>query len=69
MGRRLDSDGLVDTTEIARRLGVSDPSVVHNWVRRHPKFPEPVARFPRAVVWYWPDVEKWATKTGRLRDQ
>jgi len=58
---------LVGATEIAKRLGVARPNVVHDWHRRYPgDFPEPVARLERALIWSWPDVAAWARKTGRL---
>jgi hypothetical protein len=49
--------------EIATRLGVKRPQVVHDWLHGYPDFPEPVA----TMVWYLPDVEKWARATGRLK--
>jgi predicted DNA-binding transcriptional regulator AlpA len=52
--------------EIAERLGVARPQVVHTWRRRYPDFPQPVGRLRQALVWAWPDVERWARKTGRL---
>ena len=57
---------LVGAAEIAERLGVARPQVVHEWRRRHTDFPEPVARLRQALVWAWPDVEQWARRTGRL---
>ena len=65
MGRRVDVDELVGASEIAARLKVSHVETVHNWRRRYPDFPEPVAKLERALIWYWPDVEKWARSTGR----
>ena len=58
-------DQLVGAAEIAERLGVKRSTVVHDWRRRHPAFPEPVARLRAGLVWAWPDVEKWAKSTGR----
>lgn len=29
-------------------------------------FLEPALWFKQALVWYWPDVERWAKRTGRL---
>jgi hypothetical protein len=66
MGRRLDVDQLVGATEIADRLGVAHVESVHAWRRRHADFPAPVVKLQRALVWYWPDVEKWARRTGRI---
>lgn len=66
MGRRIDVDHLVGAAEIAERLGVARPQVVHQWRNRHSDFPEPVAQLQQALVWNWPDVERWAKDTGRL---
>jgi predicted DNA-binding transcriptional regulator AlpA len=57
---------LVGTAEIAARLGLADPRVVHSWRRRYPDFPEAVAMLRQALVWDWKDVERWAHRTGRL---
>jgi hypothetical protein len=69
VGRRIDSDHLVGAAEIAARLGVKRPQVVHDWRRRYPDFPEPVAHLRQALVWNWPDVERWARATGRTVTQ
>jgi transposase-like protein len=71
MGRRIDVDNLVGTAEIARRLGVKRPQVVHDWIRRHKEdsehpFPKPVAHLSKVKIWNWPDVERWAKQTNRL---
>lgn len=66
MGRRIDADNLVGAAEIAERCGVKRPQVVHDWRSRYEDFPEPVAQLRRALVWNWPDVERWARDTGRL---
>lgn len=66
VGRRIDADHLVGAAEIADRLGVGRPQVVHTWRRRYEDFPEPVAQLEQALVWNWPDVERWAKATGRL---
>ena len=64
----MDVSQLVGTTEIATRLGVKRPQVVHDWRRRHADFPAPIATVTgNVLVWNWPDVEAWARRTGRLR--
>ncbi len=65
MGRRLDVAELVGAAEIAQRVGVTLPQTVHDWRRRHPDFPKPVATLRMGLIWYWPDVEAWASRTGR----
>jgi hypothetical protein len=57
----------VGAAEIAQRLGVARPNVIHDWRHRHADFPEPVAQLRQALVWSWPDVERWARRTGRLQ--
>jgi len=66
MGRRVDVEQLVGATDIARRLGVGRPQVVHEWRHRDSTFPEPVARVSRVLIWQWAEVERWARRTGRL---
>jgi hypothetical protein len=67
MGRRVDVEQLVGTHEIAARLNLADPRVVHSWRRRYPDFPQPVASLKTALVWSWRDIEAWARRTGRLK--
>ncbi len=57
-------DQLVGASEIAKRTGVKRTQAVHVWRQRYPEFPQPVAKL--GLVWYWPEVERWARKTGRL---
>lgn len=59
-------DQLVGVTEIADRLGVKASSRVHDWRRRYEDFPAPVASLAMGLVWYWPEVERWAKGAGRL---
>lgn len=66
VGRKVDVDQLVGASEIARRVGVKRPQVVHVWRQRYPDFPQPVATLDMGLVFYWPDVERWAKRTGRL---
>jgi predicted DNA-binding transcriptional regulator AlpA len=66
MGRRLDVDQLVGAAEIAERVAVKRSTVIHDWRHRHDDFPQPVLRLRGVLIWYWPDVERWARRTGRL---
>jgi hypothetical protein len=65
MGRLVDADQLVGAAEIAERLGLAQVQTVHAWRRRYDDFPAPVARLRQALIWAWPDVERWAKTTGR----
>jgi hypothetical protein len=64
--RKVNVDELVGTAEIADRLEVAGPAVVHDWRRRHPDFPAPIALVSSVYVWAWPDVKRWARRTSRL---
>ncbi len=59
---------LVGLIEIARRAGVRR-SVVTDWRRRHPAFPEPVETLKVGPVFWWPEVERWLLSTGRSTDK
>jgi len=63
----LDVDHLVGAAEIVERLGAKNAHLVHDWRRRYPDFPQPIAQLKQAMVWYWPEVERWARATGRHR--
>ena len=62
----MDADKLVGAEEIAQRLGVSSVRRVHELRQRNADFPPPLVQLKRTMVWYWPDVERWAKTTGRL---
>jgi hypothetical protein len=70
VGRKVDVDDLVGTAHIADRLGFSTIQSVHYCFRTDPTFPRPVFEFGDgtggAKVWNWPDVERWAVRTGRI---
>lgn len=66
MGRKVDVTDLVGAEQVADRLGFGHVTSVHNLLRRHADFPEPVTVVGRVRVWAWPDVEAWAKATGRL---
>lgn len=66
VGRRVDVDQLVGAEDIAERLGLGHYRRVHELRTRKGDFPEPVLRVRRTMVWYWPDIERWAKTTGRL---
>ena len=60
MIRRVAVHDLVGAHEIAERLGVARPQVVHDWRRRHEDFPQPIAQLKTALIWDWSEVEAWA---------
>jgi predicted DNA-binding transcriptional regulator AlpA len=65
VGKKIDTDDLTGAHEIARRLGVGRPQVVHEWRQRHANFPKPIATLKTALIWDWREIEVWAQMTGR----
>jgi hypothetical protein len=58
-------DQLVGAEEIADRLGERRAASINEWRKHDADFPEPVASLKAALIWSWPEVEKWANATGR----
>ena len=65
--REIDPELLVGAPEIAERLGLARPQVVHNWRYRHADFPNPLVELRQGNVWYWPDIRRWLSESGRLK--
>jgi predicted DNA-binding transcriptional regulator AlpA len=63
----LDVGDLLDTTEVAAVLGLSNWRGVHVYRRRYEDFPTPIIERGRCLLWQRSEVEKWARKTGRLK--
>lgn len=62
-GKKLD---LVGVTEVKEMLGVSRQRV-HQLVRDHEDFPEPIAELASGRIWLRRDIEQWARRSGRIR--
>jgi len=67
MGRTVDLDDLMDATDVANLIGVTNANVVGVYRRRYDDFPPPVwaSRGGRCQLWVRADVEAWARATGR----
>lgn len=66
MGRKLNLDYLVGAAEIAQRLDVKKPHLIHDWRRRYPEFPKPIVELTGILLWDWRDVKCWALTTNRI---
>lgn len=67
VGRKIDPDDLVGAHEIAERMGLSFPNVVHTWRKRHKDFPEPVAQLHAGLIWDWHEIKTWLETTNRTQ--
>lgn len=65
VSKKIDPKNIVGAHEIAERLGLSFPNVVHTWRKRHRDFPEPVAVLHAGLVWDWNEVRDWLKATHR----
>jgi len=65
MSRKIDPKDLVGAYEIAERLGLAFPNIVHTWRRRHDDFPEPVTHLQAGMFWDWNEINTWLVKTKR----
>jgi predicted DNA-binding transcriptional regulator AlpA len=66
--RKIDPKDIVGAHEIAERLNLSFPNVVHNWRSRHVDFPKPIAELTAGVFWDWKEVKAWLKATKRYSD-
>lgn len=65
MTKKVDPADLVGAHEIAERMGLSFPNVVHTWRKRYEDFPEPLAVLRAGVIWDWNDIDRWLKATHR----
>ncbi len=66
MAKFVRPEDLVGAHEIAERLGLAFPNLVHTWRRRHKNFPAPIRSLEAGLIWDWREVEQWLRTTGRL---
>jgi predicted DNA-binding transcriptional regulator AlpA len=66
VGKKIDLDYLVGAAEIAQRLNVKRPHLIHDWRRRYPEFPKPIVELTGILLWDWREVERWAQDSGRI---
>lgn len=56
----IDPNDLVGAHEIAKRLGVTLPQMVHTWRKRHADFPAPVVMLTMGLAWDWNEIQEWS---------
>ena len=64
---------VVTVAEIVQRLGYKSGSTVGEYAKRYPDFPSPVRTYTvrgnaALHLYWWPDVERWAIKHGRINE-
>jgi predicted DNA-binding transcriptional regulator AlpA len=62
---KLESDDLMDSTEVAQRLGLKNMRAVSVYRGRYSDFPAPVVTKGHCMLWHRLDVERWAKAHGR----
>jgi hypothetical protein len=66
VGKKIDLDYLVGAAEIAQRLNVKRPHLIHDWRRRYPDSPKPIVELTGILLWDWRDIATWAKATQRI---
>lgn len=62
----IDPGELLDATEVAEMLGLSNRTAVSVYRRRYGDFPVPVIEKSRCVLWARQDIQSWASdRPGR----
>jgi hypothetical protein len=56
----IPGEELVDAREVALRLGMRSARTVLDLRVHRLGFPPPVGRQGRALLWSWPQVERWS---------
>jgi glutathione-regulated potassium-efflux system ancillary protein KefG len=59
---QVDTDDLIDSTEVAEIVGLASANAVRVYVDRYDDFPQPVIRKGRNVLWSRKEVQLWATR-------
>ena len=67
MGELIDLAQLVGAAEIAQRLQIKQPHLVHDWRRRYSDFPTPGLELTGILRWDWHEVQVWASQTNRIK--
>ena len=67
MGRKVDTDDLIDAQGVADMLGLAQRNTVSLYQKRYPDMPRPVVEFDRSRIRLWlrSEIAEWARKTGR----
>lgn len=60
---------LVNSAQIAERLGIRHRESVVKWRQRYKTFPAPVIEQGKVMLWSWPEVKAWAVATNRLEPE
>jgi predicted DNA-binding transcriptional regulator AlpA len=67
MGRRVNTDDLIDAQDVATILGLSRREAVSVYQHRYSDMPRPVVDLGarRVKLWLRPEMLRWAMTTGR----
>jgi predicted DNA-binding transcriptional regulator AlpA len=61
----VDPRDLIDATQVAEIIGITNPGGVSVYRRRYGDFPAPIVEKGRCVLWRRQDVGAWARARGR----
>lgn len=64
---KVDVDELVTGAEVGRRVGLSRERI--RQLAERDDFPKPVGRAGVAILWRWPDVQRWSVERAEQLDR
>ena len=69
MGRIVDVDDLIGSTDVAEMIGLSHVNSVTTYLKRYPDFPRPVVDVSngRIRLWLRQDIDGWLASRSRVR--
>ena len=69
MSPEVNTEDLIDASEVAGLLGLAHRNTVSVYQQRYPDMPRPVVERSggKTRLWLRPEIEKWMSQTGRSR--
>jgi predicted DNA-binding transcriptional regulator AlpA len=63
--KRIDPADLLDNSEVAQIIGITNPNGVSVYRKRFADFPKPRIEKRQTVLWLRADIEAWAQRHDR----
>jgi predicted DNA-binding transcriptional regulator AlpA len=64
----VDLDDLLNATEVAALLGLSQRQAVSTYRGRYPGFPKPIVTKGTCVLWHRPDIVEWSRRRASVTE-
>jgi predicted DNA-binding transcriptional regulator AlpA len=69
MGRKIDVDDVIDSSDVAELLGLSHRNAITLYQKRYEDMPRPiiVKNQGRTLLWLRSEISAWAKQAGRTK--